>query len=141
MCSSSRPAEPDEAVGPPATVSRRPLRLLLVSDDGEFAGRVLVRAATLGLSIAHVGSADDLELAAFCHGANVVVLDADGAPWRRSRTASAFASSYPDVVVALAATSPAVAASAGLPLVGKDSAEDLLHEIDRVRQRRLRVAG
>jgi len=67
----------------------RPARILLVSDDDDFAGRMLARAARRGMAMSLVGSGDDLELAAFGHGANVVVLDADVAPRRRTRAASA----------------------------------------------------
>jgi hypothetical protein len=75
---------------------RRPIRILLVSDDDDFAGPVLARAARRGMPVSLVGSDEDLELAAFGHGANVVVLDADVAPRRRARAATAFASTYPD---------------------------------------------
>jgi DNA-binding NtrC family response regulator len=111
----------------------RPVRILLVSDDDDFAGRVLARAARRGMTMSLVGSGEDLELAAFGHGANVVVLDADVAPRRRTRAATAFASTHPDVPVLLATTRPTSASLAGLPLVGKASADALLRAVGRVR--------
>jgi DNA-binding NtrC family response regulator len=112
---------------------RRPIRILLVSDDDDFAGPVLARAARRGMPVSLVGSDEDLELAAFGHGANVVVLDMDVAPRRRARAATAFASTYPDVPIVLATTSPHTASLAGLPLVGKTSADALLRAVGRVR--------
>jgi DNA-binding NtrC family response regulator len=112
---------------------RRPIRILLVSDDDDFAGRVLARAARRGMATSLVGSGEDLELAAFGHGANVVVLDADVAPRRRTRAATAFASSHPDVPVVLATTSPATAVLAGLPLVGKGSVDAVIRAVRTVR--------
>ncbi len=116
-----------EAAGP------SPLRILLVSDDHEFAARVVEGALDRGVEIACVGPADDLEIAAFRHGVNVVVLDADAAPRGRTRAATAFASAHPAVTVVLAATSSAVARG-GLPLVEKKSAEELLRDVDRARR-------
>jgi DNA-binding NtrC family response regulator len=109
----------------------RPIRILLVSDDDEFAGRVLVRAARRGLTTSLVGSAENLDVAALGHGANVVVLDADIAPRRRTRAATAFASTHPEVPVVLATTSPATASLSGLPLVGKASADAVLRAVGR----------
>jgi DNA-binding NtrC family response regulator len=108
------------------------MRILLVSDDDEFANRMLARAALRGMTMSLVGFGDDLELAAYGHGASVVVLDADGAPRRRTRAATAFASAHPDVPVLLATTTPATASLAGLPLVGKTSADALLRAVGRV---------
>jgi DNA-binding NtrC family response regulator len=110
----------------------RPIRILLVSDDDDFAGRVLARAARRGMATSLVGPSEDLELAAFGHGANVVVLDADVAPRRRTRAATAFASSHPDVPVVLTMSSPATASLAGLPLVAKGSADVLLRAVRSV---------
>jgi hypothetical protein len=110
----------------------RQIRILLASDDDEFAGRVLVRAARRGMTMSLIGSREDLELAAFGHGANVVVLDADDAPRGRTRAAVAFAGTHPDVPVVLATTSPATASLSGLPLVGKESPDAFLHAVGRV---------
>ena len=112
---------------------RRPIRILIVSDDDDFAGRVLVRAARRGITTSLVGSGEDLEVAAFGHGANVVVLDADVAPRRRTRAATAFASAHPDVPVLLATSGPTTASLAGLPLVEKGSADAFLRAVRRVR--------
>jgi DNA-binding NtrC family response regulator len=112
---------------------RRPIRILLVSDDDDFAGRVLARAARHGMATSLVAPGEDLELAAFGHGANVVVLDADVAPRRRTRAATAFAGTHPEVPVLLATTSPATASLAGLPLVGKASADAVLRAVGRAR--------
>jgi hypothetical protein len=111
---------------------RRPIRILLVSDDDAFAGRVLVRAARRGMTMSLVGSEENLDVAALGHGANVVVLDADVAPRRHTRAATAFASTHPEVPVVLAASSPAAARLAGLPLVGKGSADAVLRAAGRV---------
>jgi DNA-binding NtrC family response regulator len=110
----------------------RPIRILLVSDDDEFGGRMLVRAARRGVTMSLVGSGENLDVAAVGYGANVVVLDADEAPRRRTRAATAFASTHPDVPVLLAATSPAAASLAGLPLVGKVSADAVLRAVGSV---------
>jgi DNA-binding NtrC family response regulator len=110
----------------------RPIRILLVSDDDDFAGAVLARAARRGMTMSLVGSGEDLELAAIGHGASVVVLDADVAPRRRTRVATAFAGTHPDVPVLLATTSPTTASLAGLPLVGKASPDEFLRALDRV---------
>jgi hypothetical protein len=72
----------------------RPIRILLVSDDDEFGGRMLVRAARRGVTMSLVGSGENLDVAAVGYGANVVVLDADEAPRRRTRAATAFASTH-----------------------------------------------
>jgi DNA-binding NtrC family response regulator len=111
---------------------RRPIRILLVSDDDDFAGRVLARAARQGVTMSLVGSGENLDVAAVGHGANVVVLDADAAPRRRTRAATAFASTHPDVPVVLATTSPETVSLAGLPLVGKASADAVLRAVGRV---------
>jgi DNA-binding NtrC family response regulator len=112
--------------------TRRPIRILIVSDDDDWAGRVLARAALRGMTLSRAASTDDLDLAVLGHGANVVVLDTDVAPRRRARAATAFASAHPDVAVMLATTSPASARLAGLPLVGKTSADAVLQAAGRV---------
>ena len=101
------------------------VRILLVSDD-DVAGRMLARAARRGVTMSLVGPGENLDVAALGDGANVVVLDADVAPRRRMRSATAFASTHPEVPVVLASTSPATASLAGLPLVGKGSADEVL---------------
>jgi hypothetical protein len=93
---------------------------------------VLACAAGKGMAVSLAGSHDDLELAVIGHGATVVVLDADTAPRRRTRAATAFASAHPGVPVLLAATSARPAGLAGLPLVGKASADALLQEAARI---------
>ena len=111
-----------------------PLRILLVSDDDEFVAHVLDSAFDRGVEVARAGSGDDLEIAAFRHGANVVVVDADAAPRRSSRAATAFASEHPGVTVVLAATAGTEAAAVGeVALVEREPAESLLRDVDRIR--------
>jgi hypothetical protein len=105
------------------------LRILLVSDDEEFVGRLVARANMRGLPVARAAPGDDLELAAFGHGANVIVLDADRAPRRCARAAATFAGAHPGVMVVLAATTPDASALSGLFTLAKDSAEGLLREV------------
>jgi len=93
---------------------------------------VLSSAAGHGMAVSLAGFGDDLELAAIGQGATVVVLDADPAPRRRARAAMAFSSAHPGLLVLLAATSARPAGLAGLPLVGKASADALLQAVARI---------
>jgi len=109
----------------------RPIRILLVSDDDEFGGRMLVRAARRGVTMSLVGSGENLDVAAVGYGANVVVLDADEAPRRRTRAATAFASTH-RMFLSCSLLRPAAASLAGLPLVGKVSADAVLRAVGSV---------
>lgn len=111
----------------------RPLRVLLVSDDDAFADELAALALDGGGELGRAAPHEDLELAAYRHGANVVAVDVDAALRRRIRTATAFAAAHPGVTIVLLASEPGEAVFAGLPVVAKLSAGTVLPQLDRAR--------
>jgi hypothetical protein len=118
-----------EATGPTP-----PLRVLLVSDDLGFVEQLRRVAASTLVELAVAGPNDDLELAAYGHGAGVGAVDADEAPLRRVRLATALSGVHPRVTVVLLASRPESLPQTGLPLVAKTPVEEILWKLDHVRQ-------
>ncbi len=110
----------------------RPMRILLVSDDGKFADRVVSAATRHGFHIARAASEDDLDVATIHNASNVIVLDARDALRRAVRSATVFAALHPSVAVVLVADGATTPDVSGVRLVDKwSSAERLLGEVER----------
>jgi hypothetical protein len=115
------------------------MRVLLVTDDDEFADRLTQVAASQGLPIARASSKDDLDLTAKDHASNVVALDARKRLGRTARTATAFATLHPSIAVVVVAPNPSARALSGLRLVASGSAPERL--LDDLRAAHLGIAG
>lgn len=110
----------------------RPMRILLVTDDDDYADEVSLAAALRGMDLELAAVGDDLDAATTLHLPNVVVLDAHNALARTSRTASIFAALYPRIAIVIVANRAAERAVGGIPVVDKwRSAERLLDELER----------
>jgi DNA-binding NtrC family response regulator len=97
----------------------RPLSILLASDDAPFVDELSAAAAERGFALHTVGAEQDVDVALVQNGANVYVYDADGAPRRGARSATAFAARHPGIPVVLLADRADAPAAAGLILLDK----------------------
>jgi DNA-binding NtrC family response regulator len=84
-------------------VGRRAISILLASDDIPFVDRLSAAAAERGLALHRLTAETDVDVALARHGANVYVVDADAAPRRGARSATAFAARHPGIPVVLLA--------------------------------------
>jgi hypothetical protein len=109
----------------------RPIRILLASDDDEFAARMATAAQDVAIRIDHIPLETNVEVALVRNGSNVYVLDAGDALGRAARLATAFAALHPSVPVILVADRAASTAVDSVPLLDKwRSAERLLGQIE-----------
>ena len=79
----------------------RPMRILLVTDDGRYADQVTDAAALRGVDIALAAVGVDLDAASARDAPNVVVLDAHNTLARTSRTATVFAALHPRIATVI----------------------------------------
>jgi DNA-binding NtrC family response regulator len=84
-------------------VGRWAISILLASDDIPFVDQLSAAAAERGLALHRLTAETDVDVALARHGANVYVVDADAAPRRGARSATAFAARHPDIPVILLA--------------------------------------
>ena len=109
----------------------RPMRILLVTDDDNYADEVALAASLRGAELELAAVGDDLDAATSRHLPNVIVLDAHDALARTSRTASIFAALYPRIAIVIVANRASESGSGGIRVVDKwRSAERLLHELE-----------
>ena len=109
----------------------RPMRILLVTDDNDYADEVALAAALRGVDLELAAVADDLDAATTLHLPNVVVLDAHAGLARTSRTASVFAALYPRIAIVIVANRASELGAGGIRVVDKwRSAERLLGELE-----------
>ena len=109
----------------------RPMRILLVTDDDNYADEVALAASLRGAELERVAVGDDLDVATSRHLPNVIVLDAHDALARTSRTASIFAALYPRIAIVIVANRASERGGGGIRVVDKwRSAERLLHELE-----------
>jgi DNA-binding NtrC family response regulator len=112
-------------------MGRPPLSILLASDDAQFIRKLSNAAVERGVAIHALAAEQDVDVALAQKGANVYVVDADGAPRRGARSATAFAARHPGIPVVLLADQADAPATAGLVLLDKGrSSERLLRAIE-----------
>ncbi|MGN6798932.1 MAG: hypothetical protein ACTHKS_12380 [Gaiellaceae bacterium] len=109
----------------------RPISILLASDDASFVDELGAAAADRGVALHTLTAEQDVDVALARHGANVYVVDADRAPRRGARSATAFAARHPGIPVVLLTERADAPAVAGMILFDKlRSAEPLLSAIE-----------
>ncbi len=109
----------------------RPLRILLVTDDGRYADDVATAASVRGVEFALAAVDDDLEATTTSHSPNVVVLDADNKIARTSRTATVFAALHPRIATVIVAKQAPERIVGTVQVVDKRrSAERLLGDLE-----------
>jgi DNA-binding NtrC family response regulator len=109
----------------------RPMRILLVTDDGGYADGVATAASLRGVDLALAAVDDDLEATATSHAPNVVVLDADNQIARTSRTATVFAALHPRIATVIVAKQAPDRIVGNVQVVDKRrSAEHLLGDLE-----------
>lgn len=114
-------------------MGRRPLSILLASDDVPFADMLSAAAADRGVTLHRLTAEQDVDVALARHGANVYVVDADRAVRRGARSATAFAARHPGIPVVLLADRADAPAGAGLVLLDRlRSSERLIGAIETV---------
>ena len=116
-----------------------PMRLLLVTDDDDFAERIAAAAALQGLPVARASSQDDLDASADESSPNVVALDARTRLGRAARTATTFATLHPSIAVVVVARNPSARAVSGLRLVAATNPPERL--LDELRAAHLGLTG
>jgi hypothetical protein len=82
----------------------RPMRILLVTNDGRYADDVATAASLQGVELALAAVDDDLEAITMLHAPNILVLDADNTLARTSRTAIVFAALHPRIATVIVGT-------------------------------------
>jgi ActR/RegA family two-component response regulator len=109
----------------------RPMRILLVTDDGPYADEVASAASLRGVDLALAGVDDDLEATATSHAPNVVVLDADDKIARTSRAATVFAALHPRIATVIVARRAPERIVGSVQVVDKRrSADNLLADLE-----------
>jgi hypothetical protein len=109
----------------------RPMRILLVTDDGRYADDVATAASLRGVDFALAAVDDDLEATATSHAPNVVVLDADNQIARTSRAATVFAALHPRIAIVIVARQAPERIIGNVQVVDKRrSAERLLGDLE-----------
>jgi hypothetical protein len=109
----------------------RPMRILLVTDDGRYADDVATAASLRGVDFALAAVDDDLEASTTSHAPNVVVLDADKTIARTSRTATVFAALHPRIATVIVARRAPERIVGNVQVVDKRrSAERLLGDLE-----------
>jgi DNA-binding NtrC family response regulator len=104
----------------------RPMRILLVTDDGRYADQVTAAAALGGVDIALAAVGVDLDAAATRDAPNVVVLDAHNALARTSRTATVFAALHPRIATVIVAKRAPERSVGNVQVVDKRRSAELL---------------
>jgi DNA-binding NtrC family response regulator len=104
----------------------RPMRILLVTDDGRYADQVTAAAALGGVDIALAAVGVDLDAAATRDAPNVVVLDAHNALARTSRTATVFAALHPRIATVVVANRSPERSVGNVHVVDKGRSADRL---------------
>jgi DNA-binding NtrC family response regulator len=109
----------------------RPMRILLVTDDGRYAETLGSIAASQGVDLALAAVGDDIDAAATLHTPNVVVLDAHDTLARTARSATVFAALHPRIATVIVANHASERSVGNVHLVDKScSAERLLRELE-----------
>jgi hypothetical protein len=109
----------------------RPMRVLLVTDDGRYADDVAAAASLRGVDFTLAAVDDDLEATANSHAPNVVVLDADNQIARTSRAATVFAALHPRIATVIVAKRAPERIIGNVQVVDKRrSAERLLGDLE-----------
>jgi len=109
----------------------RPMRILLVTDDGRYADDVAAAASLRGVDFALAAVDDDLEATTTSHAPNVVVLDARNALARTSRAATVFAALHPRIATVILANRAPERSVGNVHVVDKSrSAERLFRELE-----------
>jgi hypothetical protein len=109
----------------------RPMRILLVTDDGRYADDVATAASLRGVDVALAAVDADLEATAMSHAPNVVVFDADNQIARTSRTATVFAALHPRIATVLVGRQAPDRIVGNVQVVDKRrSAEHLLGDLE-----------
>jgi ActR/RegA family two-component response regulator len=109
----------------------RPMRILLVTDDGRYADDIATAATLRGVNLARVAVGDDLDAAARLRRPNIVVLDADNKIARTSRTATVFAALHPRIATVIVAERAPERIAGNVQVVDKRrSAERLLGDLE-----------
>jgi hypothetical protein len=109
----------------------RPMRILLVTDDGRYAADVASAASLHGVELALAAVDDDLEATTTSHAPNVVVLDADNKIARTSRNATVFAALHPRIATVIVAKRASERSVGNVQVVDKRrSAERLLGDLE-----------
>jgi hypothetical protein len=109
----------------------RPMRILLVTDDGPYADDVASAASLRGVDLTRAAVDDDLEATSTLHTPNIVVLDADNKIARTSRAATVFAALHPRIATVIVAKRAPERSVGNLQVVDKRrSAERLLGDLE-----------
>jgi DNA-binding NtrC family response regulator len=109
----------------------RPMRILLVTDDGRYAHDVATAASLRGVELARAAVYDDLEASTTSHTPNIVVLDADNTIARTSRTATVFAALHPTIATVIVARRSSERWVGNVQVIDKRrSAERLLGDLE-----------
>jgi hypothetical protein len=109
----------------------RPMRILLVTNDGRYADDVATAASLQGVELALAAVDDDLEATTTSHAPNIVVLDADNKIARTSRTATVFAALHPLIATVIVAARAPERSVGNVQVVDKRrSAERLLGDLE-----------
>jgi DNA-binding response OmpR family regulator len=109
----------------------RPMRILLVTDDGRYADEVASAASLKGVDLARAAVGDDLDETATLHAPNIVVLDADNTIARTSRTATVFAALHPRIATVIVAKRAPERSVGNLQVIDKRrSADRLLGDLE-----------
>jgi DNA-binding NtrC family response regulator len=109
----------------------RPMRILLVTDDGHYAEALGSAASLQGLELSLASVGDDLDAATRLHTPNVVVLDAHDTLARTSRSATVFAALHPRVATVIVANHAVERSVGNVHVVDKGrSAERLLGDLE-----------
>jgi hypothetical protein len=109
----------------------RPMRILMITDDGDYADEVALAASLRGVDLVLADGSDDLDAATTLHMPNVVVLDAHDALARTSRTATVFGAMHPWIAIVIVANRAPERSVGNIHVVDKwRSAERLLVELE-----------
>jgi len=109
----------------------RPMRILLVTDDGHYAEALASAASLRGVDLALAAVGDDLDETTTLHAPNVVVLDAKNTLARTSRNATVFAELHPRSATMIVANRAPERSVGNVHVVHRRrSAERLLGELE-----------
>lgn len=111
-----------------------PMRVLLVSDDNDYANGIVFAAASRGVLATVVPAEEDVEVETKRSGADVVIFDGGETYAPILRLGSAFAAVHPRIAVGVVANRVAERSAGNLLVMDRwRSAERLLGELDRAR--------
>jgi hypothetical protein len=109
----------------------RPMRILLVTDDGRYADDVAKAASLRRVDFTLAAVDDDLEATTTSHTPNIVVLDADNKIARTSRTVTVFAALHPRIATVIVAERAPERSFGSVQVVDKRrSADHLLGDLE-----------